>query len=110
VSLNIEDWIFIAYFCIIIITMIILLIYIKKDYRKILISIIISSILIPFSLIIQEPFFNFLNLFLIFSNLVVFTFILFRPLLLIKSEKEIFLGVKNESDDNLERDIKGEDD
>ena len=90
--------------------MIILLIYIKKDYRKILISVIIFSIIIPFNLVIQESFINFLCLILNIINLIVLLFILFRPLFLIKEEKNIFLDTKNESDQKLEEYINGEDD
>lgn len=109
-AMNIENWIFIIYFCIIVITMIILFIYIKKVYRKSLLSVIILSILIPFNLIVEEPFLNFIIFILILSNLVVSLFILFRPLFLVKDEKAIFRTIKSESDKNLEGDIQGGDD
>lgn len=109
-ALNIEDWIFIVYFFLLIITSIILVIYIKKDYRKILISIIILSILIPFNLIVQDLFLNLISLVVIISNLAVSLFIIFRPLFLVKEEKTIFLDVKKELDENLEGNIEVGDD
>jgi len=110
VALSIEIWIFIAYFFIIIGTLIILRIYIKKDYIKILLSIIILAFLIPFNLIVQEPFLNFISLVIIVSNLIVSLLIIFRPLFLIKEEKAIFLEAKSELDENLKGDIQGTDD
>ncbi|MFX0058120.1 MAG: hypothetical protein ACFE8J_07450 [Candidatus Heimdallarchaeota archaeon] len=94
--MSFEDWIFILYFCFTIISMILFIIYVKKEYRKILISFIISSILIPFNLIIQEPFFNFIILSFIISNLVLFSILLFRPFFLIKKEKYLFLDAEKE--------------